>query len=527
MFSHLSSKRGTSEIGRFGLGFKSVLGVTDAPEFFSRSGSFRFDRARASEIIRTIVPGAERYPVLRLPEAIDPWPEMESDPILHELMGWALNIVRLPLKPGAHADLAEQISEFPSQFLLFVPHVHHLTLQTGKREDENKKEVDDSWDNWDLELQTGELEEDKHDTRTFRLNHQEDSLYLLDDGQAKTRWMIFKRTHPLSDDARSDSRALDDADKVQITWAAPLDSLSRPGHFWAFFRTLTDSLLAGILNAPWKTNEDRQNLLPGIYNDELIDAAAAMVAENLPRLSTRDDPARHLDALPRQREGGDNVYSNRLRERLFAELAGRAVAPNQQGKLRKVRGISYPPRVLTSEGQIDLAPFERWAAYDKRPSDWLHHSAITRTRLPTLDRLFEADRVANPQRWSHAERYHPYGSAGYQAPRAAIAKWLAALVKNVNTPHDAIQASMAAIQTAALIPLEIRDGRQLGNIVRTAAGGWRTPNPDSVYLGGGIASNKNSLVHPQLEADPETLEALSARGAEGVRPQTGIARGCV
>ena len=80
MFSHLSSKRGTSEIGRFGLGFKSVLGVTDAPEFFSRSGSFRFDRAGASEIIQTIVPDAERYPVLRLPEAIDPWPGMGSRP---------------------------------------------------------------------------------------------------------------------------------------------------------------------------------------------------------------------------------------------------------------------------------------------------------------------------------------------------------------------------------------------------------------------------------------------------------------
>ena len=32
MFSHLSSKRGTTEIGRFGLGFKSVLGVTDTPD---------------------------------------------------------------------------------------------------------------------------------------------------------------------------------------------------------------------------------------------------------------------------------------------------------------------------------------------------------------------------------------------------------------------------------------------------------------------------------------------------------------
>ena len=52
MFSHLSPKRGTAEIGRFGLGFKSVLGVTNAPEFFSRSGSFRFDRAKAASLIR-------------------------------------------------------------------------------------------------------------------------------------------------------------------------------------------------------------------------------------------------------------------------------------------------------------------------------------------------------------------------------------------------------------------------------------------------------------------------------------------
>ena len=100
MFSHLSSKRGTIEIGRFGLGFKSVLGVTDTPEFFSRSGSFRFDRAKARELIRPVAPASERYPALRLPEPFDPWPSMESDPILRELMGWAVNIVRLPLSPN-------------------------------------------------------------------------------------------------------------------------------------------------------------------------------------------------------------------------------------------------------------------------------------------------------------------------------------------------------------------------------------------------------------------------------------------
>ena len=75
MFSRMSSKRSgrrnTRPIGRFGLGFKSVLGVTDAPEFYSRSASFRFDRARAEERIAKVA-HADRYPVLRLPEPIDP-----------------------------------------------------------------------------------------------------------------------------------------------------------------------------------------------------------------------------------------------------------------------------------------------------------------------------------------------------------------------------------------------------------------------------------------------------------------------
>ena len=43
--SHLNVKK-ANEIGRFGIGFKSVLAVSQVPEFYSRSGSFRFDAQR-------------------------------------------------------------------------------------------------------------------------------------------------------------------------------------------------------------------------------------------------------------------------------------------------------------------------------------------------------------------------------------------------------------------------------------------------------------------------------------------------
>lgn len=291
MLAHLPSKRGTTGVGRFGKGCKSLLGVTDAPEFYSRSGSVRFHSVRAAGQIRQHVPG-ERYPALRLPEPIDAEAEAAGDADLRELMSWATNIVRLPLANGAFEDLAAQVREFPPEFLLFVPHVRYLTLDL--KGDEPREFM---------------LRRDGADLR-------------LETGSDSSRWRCYRTTHALSDDARADSRTLDHGSEVQLAWAAPLDRLSQPGRFWAFFPTQTASPLPGILNAPWKTDEDRQNLLAGLYNDELIDAAAIMVAAALRSLLAPSDPARHLDALPDREEASEGHHSKRLRGQLLAALGG-------------------------------------------------------------------------------------------------------------------------------------------------------------------------------------------------------------
>ena len=291
MFAHVSSKRGTAEIGRFGMGFRSVLGVTDAPEFCSRSGSIRFNRDRAAERIRRHV-SAERCPTLRLPEPMDAEAEAAGDSDLRELMSWAANIVRLPLAEGAFKDLAAQVREFPPEFLLFVPHVRYLTLECE-----------------------GEA------PREFTLRRDGEELR-LDTGSGSSRWRCYRTTHALSEDARADRRTQDGTGEVQIAWAAPVDHLSDPGRFWAFSPTRTASLLPGILNAPWKTNEDRRSLLAGPYNDELIDAAANMVADALPSLVTSTDPAKRLDVPSRREEADEGEHGKRLRKRVVAALGG-------------------------------------------------------------------------------------------------------------------------------------------------------------------------------------------------------------
>lgn len=471
MFSYLSPKRGTSEIGRFGLGFKSVLGVTNTPEFFSRFGSFRFDRERAKGLLQTIAPTAERYPVLSLPEAIDPWPEKDADPFLSDLMSWAVNIVRLPLKADSHGHLDKQIEEFPAQFLLFVEHVKELVLQSDQTKAAHKIKLSKNG-----------------------------SYRNLDDSGITSRWMLSKTIHRLSQDARDDSRALDDAEEVPITWAAPVKDLTERGNFWSFFPTMTMCRLAGILNAPWKTNEDRQNLLRGVYNDELVNAAAKVAAAALPGLSTTADPAHHLDALPRRHYQGDSDYSDRLRDQLNAALKDRAIAPDQDGKLRALSELSYPPQHSYPRQEMNPEALERWAAYEARPSGWIHHSAVTRrgaNRLAALDRLYSAN-----------------GSSS-TLPRATIAEWLEALLDGGGSEptHEAsLAASAAAIQTAALIPAEVRRGSSLGKIVITADGQRVEPDAERVFLGGEHGWGVGLLVHPELESDPETLRALKQLG---------------
>src|SRR4051794_10001075 len=69
--AYRSAKRGP-EIGRFGLGFKSVLGVSSAPEFFSRSGSFAWNQEFARDQIEKVIGRVEDVPTLRIATGLDP-----------------------------------------------------------------------------------------------------------------------------------------------------------------------------------------------------------------------------------------------------------------------------------------------------------------------------------------------------------------------------------------------------------------------------------------------------------------------
>ncbi|MDE0162718.1 MAG: DEAD/DEAH box helicase [Acidimicrobiaceae bacterium] len=479
MFSHMSPKRATSQIGTFGLGFKSLLGVSDSPEFLSRSGSFRFDRNRSNERISQVVPDVPLYPVLRVANPIDP-AECLDDEAGRELMSWASNIIRLPLKPGAYEDLHAQMEAFPAEFLLFVKHVRRLRITDGSRVLDRGLELSDLDGEWRLR----------------------------DDG-TESAWKLFDKHVQLSPDAAADRRHGESADEVKLWWAAPLERLDQPGTFWTYFPTETQSLVAGILNAPWKTNVDRQNLLTGPFNEELIHAAAELIAEALPQLATSADPAQHLDALPRRHEAGDSLHADGLRHHLYSTVHGRAILPDQDGRLKHANEIAYAPTLLASSPRTGEA-LDLWTSHDARPTDWLHHAALTRNRIARVNALFESD----PET--------PYR----EAPRATARAWLEALVQ-ASRSRDQVQASSVAVRIAALMDVSRLKPEGLGNIVLTANGAWRLPDPASLFLPYesptvGNTIDPRSCVHPALAADSRALAALRKLGLREQTAETGF-----
>lgn len=495
MRSHLSTKSGTNVIGRFGLGFKAVLAVTDSPEFFSRSGSFVFDRTRSENRIRERVPDAPRFPVLRLPEAVDPVAHSDGDANLRGSMGWATNIVRLPLKSDYDDRLSDQIRDFKPQCLFFMRDVERLTL---------------------ADYAAGEKQQD------FTLRQIDGDEWRLNDGESSSKWRLFTHEHELSTKAQDDYQTeLEDGDKVRISWAVPLERIrvleqaGASGYFWAFFPTESSSLVSGILNTHWKTNEDRQNLLPGDYNDELIQEAAKLVVECLPQLWDKADPSRHLDALPRRHQGGDNPYADKLRDAVFQLLYGEQVIPDQSGTLCGFDEIQYPPSEVTENRALDEAT-QRWESFHDRPTEWVHHSTY-RNRWAIVDRLCDPDGI-------------PPNRGGKGAPRSSFAEWLEALAEG-KSGADAVEASKAAIQTAALIPEDIGRGEYLGKIILTQDNMWISLDSDKVFLPGDIEIDESevaefTLVHPDLSSDVETVAALKELGIQEVSAEIQFSELC-
>ncbi len=448
--AHRSRKR-NNQIGRFGLGFKSVLAVTDAPEFFSRSGSFHFDPIRARTDIASAV-RIERSATLRLAYPSDARAESTADPVLAELMEWAATVIRLPLNRDGAAWLSGDVREFPSPFVLFSSHVGALELH--------------------------DRTEGLHRLITSR---QADGLIELDENGDTSRWKLVSTDYVMSDSARASAGELADRDSLPLVWAVPIDKATERGSFWAFFPTEFWTTMRGILNAPWMTNSDRQNLLNGEFNGEMIRRFASMVATNLQGLGSPEDPGRFLDYLPGRGRESPQWADELLTEEVY-DLCRRARSlPNLDGVFRKPLGLKLHPDGLPEKA------IELWAAAST-DRKWVHPSADSRARRSRVERIM-----------GPSERSTMTPSA-----------WFAAVVESVD------EATAILIAAELLGPVESvhDDLRYDVPFVRTITGEFVPANLDILFFGDPSEGTPEGayFVAPEIAEVDELRQALTTLG---------------
>ncbi len=354
--AHLSDKRG-DEIGRFGLGFKSVLAVTEAPQVFSQSVSFEFNSLRARTELQKLA-AAKRYPVLRTATLIDAAAAFGTDPVLAGLASWATTIIKLPAVTNIER-LRSEIESFQSEFLLFVAAVREVRLRVIGSEPFETRHL-----SRDL---GGDL---------FRIERPE--------GEGDD-WIVKSRMHAPSTEARRQVGEAVSRSVVKVTVAVPTRfSQLGLGEFWSYFPLQDRTTATGLFNAPWSVNDDRTTLLENDYNREILRCLSEMFVGLLPRLSHTTDPAAHLDYMPAR---GKEIrgFGDRLLTINVPKLAAvRALIPDARGALRN--GADLKP--LDFRVGFDVDVHQAWIRSPNTGDDvphWRCYSTPTRaTRLRDL-----------------------------------------------------------------------------------------------------------------------------------------------
>lgn len=456
MATHDSVKR-DEQIGRFGLGFKSVLAVSDAPKIVSRSGSFEFSRSLSEEVLRKQVPGLERYPVMRYARPVDPWDVSRGDPVLQALMKWAATVVVVPVL-RERATLASSLSTFPAQFVLFSQHVKRLDIE----------------------------DRDSGRSRSITLRPGDEGGFVLDDAGRKSTWVVRRETHNPSKEALADGGYAAAREAVEVSWAAPLDGAPKGiGAFWSFFPTASPTTLSGIVNAPWKLADDRESLLPGAFNDELLTTVLPrLVVGALPHLHRADRPNSVLDVLPARGKEKRSYADEVINDPVMRAVSQRPCIPTLAG------GLRHPTRVnLHPEG---LAPTELalWSSACPDPENWVHHGVSSAESRSKVLRLL---------------RYHE---------RAAVSlrKWVEHLVR---TPT--VEGSAAAVRLVSSLLQRLPDHREellKARVLLLDDGSVHTCRRGQVFLPGPGTQTGQLIIDPVLAADPAVVRALGHLGIE-------------
>ncbi|HEX4246994.1 MAG TPA: hypothetical protein VH008_03945 [Pseudonocardia sp.] len=363
-----SSKRDSASVGRFGVGFAAVLGVTGEPRIASSTGGVEFSASRTAAEVAAL-PGAAadelrrrdgRPPVLRLC-----WPLGPGEPAPPQ--GYQTE-VRLPVDGGTDPDeLLAGARAAAADLLLALPWLTEITVSGGAG-----------------------------GSAVYRRTDHPDGTVTLEPGSA--RWLLVRRNGRWDEAA---GLAVEDRADWSVCWALSLDAAGRP-------RPLDED----VLHAPTPSDErlalparllanlpmqpSRRRIRTGPATDAVLAEAALVYRDLVLALPPADRvalapapgfPRSELDAALRAAIAGALTDTAWLPSALGADLRPKdgvlldlsAAAPELTALLAEVvpgllaDSVAGAPRAVLGElgvGTLSLAGLADRLAGLRRPPSW-------------------------------------------------------------------------------------------------------------------------------------------------------------
>lgn len=426
-YAFLSTKRG-EEIGRFGLGFKSILGITDRPQIYSRAVSFEFNAPGTVELFAGIPTEGGRLPLLRIPTLADPVQAAAEDPNLAELMSWATTVIKLPLAREGQR-LRKELETFEVESLLFFKPLDRLriTIQATPGAAPTSRDL---------------LREGHPDAGEVRL---------IVPGSEPVRWLYAERPYEPTIDVASTLPETSRRASMTVSYAVRPEGRAGVGRLWAWFPLIDETTASGIFNAPWQVNDDRTSLVPGsLLNKAMLGVAADLFLDVVTRAATSADPAVHLDLFPARgrevRSNADRFLSVAIPERAVR----RPMIPDTTGELKVP---AYFERVPDLQ-KAPITPGAARAWQERVPRKTMPHwqcftTPTRRLRLRTLLGGTDEERSSK---------------------ESGVAAWLEELAR-AGSPDD-VAAAISIAAALAPVSAEMKSAVEPAPIVPLEGGGW-------------------------------------------------------
>jgi hypothetical protein len=127
-----------ASIGHKGMGFKSVLEISDAPEVYSTTICFCFGPEKALQAVHTLVDEGILAPVTRAPITRFPWPIEDKAVLWQKLSEQGMQTAfRFPLSPRMTEEqrngLAQTLRDLPLTSLVFLKHLSRVEVTVQRR----------------------------------------------------------------------------------------------------------------------------------------------------------------------------------------------------------------------------------------------------------------------------------------------------------------------------------------------------------------------------------------------------------